>query len=161
VVADPAAPSKPNVLAITSTANKGSTYNLALAQGTSYQDLDLTVKVRANTGEIDQGGGPIWRAKDGDNYYICRWNPLEDNFRVYKVVNGKRQQLASAETDVAADAWHTLRITMRGAHIECYLDGQKLLEGDDGTIPGPGMIGLWTKADAATAFDDLLVTATQ
>lgn len=155
VVADPSAPSRPNVLAITETKNRGGTYNLALAGDTSFRDLDLTLKVKANTGQEDQGGGPLWRAKDADNYYICRFNPLESNFRLYKVVGGKRQQLATADVETKAGQWHTIRVVMKGDHIECHLDGRKLLETNDGTLPERGMIGLWTKADAATAFDDL------
>ncbi|GMV98407.1 MAG: hypothetical protein HRF43_06085, partial [Phycisphaerae bacterium] len=157
VVADPSAPSPPNVLAITETRNTGGTYNLAILEDTAFADLDLSVKVRAGGGKEDQGGGPIWRCRDAGNYYICRWNPLENNFRVYKVIDGRRRQLATADTDAAADAWHTIRVTMRGRHIACYLDGAKLLEADDDALASAGKVGLWTKADAASAFDDLVV----
>ncbi len=155
IKADPAAASPPNVLALTQTKNKGSTYNLAIFTKPQFRDLDLTVKVRADTGEEDQGGGPIWRCRDANNYYICRVNPLEANFRVYRVVDGKRTQLATAETDAAAGVWHTIRVTMTGSQIACHLDGRKLLAASDETLPEAGRIGLWTKADAATSFDDL------
>ncbi len=106
------------------------TFNVTLIEDTRYKDLDLSVRVKANTGEIDQGGGLIWRAKDKDNYYVARYNPLEDNLRVYKVENGKRTQLDHA--DAPGDRkWHTLRITMTDREITGYLDGKKLLVADE------------------------------
>jgi hypothetical protein len=134
--------------------NENPVYNVALATGTSYKDVDLSVKVKAVAGEIDQGGGLVWRAKDKSNYYIARFNPLEDNYRVYKVEAGKRTQFASAKAP-NDQKWHTLRVTMAGSKIACYLDGEKLLEADDATFPGAGRIGLWSKADAQSYFDDL------
>lgn len=131
-------------------------YNLALVDGTSYKDLDLSVRVKANSGEIDQGGGLVWRAKDKENYYIARFNPLEENFRVYKVEAGKRTQLDHADAPRDAN-WHTLRITMKGREITGYLDGKKLLVAEDSTFPAAGRIGLWSKADACSYFDDLTV----
>jgi hypothetical protein len=155
VAADDTAPSRPSVLAQMAK-NSGGTYNVALLDGTSYQDLDLTVAMKAVAGEEDQGGGPVWRAKDKENYYIARYNPLENNYRVYKTVNGRRQQLGTA--DVKGDlAWHTLRIVMNGDHIECYLDGTKYLDVRDATFGEAGKIGLWTKADAQTHFDNVEV----
>lgn len=142
---------------VTQTDNSGGTFNLAIAQEAVYGDLDLTVRVRPDRGEEDQGGGPVWRCIDENNYYVCRFNPLESNFRVYKVVQGKRSQLDSARTDAPAGEWSTLRVTMEGPEIRCYLDGELLLEVSDTTFPGAGLAGLWTKADAATTFDDLEV----
>jgi hypothetical protein len=129
-------------------------FNVALAQGTSARDLDLSVRLRAVEGRDDQGGGLVWRARDARNYYIARVNPLEDNFRVYKVVAGKRTQLRSADVP-RSPGWHTVRIRMRGDHITCDLDGKTLLDVRDATFPGAGMVGLWSKADARTQFDDL------
>ncbi|HEV3021082.1 MAG TPA: family 16 glycoside hydrolase [Pirellulales bacterium] len=129
-------------------------FNVVLASDTKASDVDLSVRFHALAGNDDQGGGLIWRARDKDNYYIARYNPLEDNFRVYYVKEGKRTQLKSADT-AHTDGWHTLRVTMRGGHIECYYDGKKYLEADDDTFTDAGMIGLWSKADAQTDFDDL------
>lgn len=134
-------------------------FNVALAQDAQFADLGLTVSIQAVDGKIDQGGGPIWRARDGENYYICRYNPLEDNIRVYKVVAGKRTQLGSADLKISHTAWHSIGVRMKGDHIECFLDGQKYLDVHDKTFPGPGMVGLWTKADARTRFDDLVVVS--
>jgi hypothetical protein len=156
VAADDTAPSKPNVLAQTAE-GPSRQFNVALASETSFKDLDLSVKLKAAGGKIDQGGGPVWRAKDAQNYYVCRWNPLEDNFRLYKVIDGKRTQLATA--DLKAEAgWRTLRVVMKGDAIECHLDGKKLLEAKDDALKDAGKVGLWTKADAATNFDDLAVS---
>ena len=156
VAADDTAPSKPNVLA-QSAEGPGSQFNIALAGDTAFKDLDLTVRMKAVAGKADQGGGPVWRAKDAKNYYVCRWNPLEDNFRLYKVVDGKRTQLANADLK-AEPGWRTIRVTMRGEQIECYLDGKKVVEAKDDTFKDAGKVGLWTKADAATNFDDLTVS---
>jgi hypothetical protein len=134
--------------------NTNRVYNLALVEGTDYKDVDVSVRVKAKAGKIDQGGGIVWRAKDKDNYYIARYNPLEDNLRVYKVENGKRTQLDHADAPGDLD-WHTLRITMRGREIIGWLDGKKLLVAEDSTFPDAGRIGLWSKADAQSYFDDL------
>lgn len=131
-------------------------FNVALVDGTDYKDLDLSVEFKSVAGEVDQGGGLVWRARDAKNYYIARYNPLENNFRVYKVADSVRTQFASADIP-RADGWHTLRVTMQGDHVECYYDGKKYLDLRDATFPGPGRIGLWTKADAQTLFDNLTV----
>jgi hypothetical protein len=156
VFAAPSAPTPPNVLNV-QTENANATYNMVLAQGTSFADLDLRVDIRGNTGKLDQGGGLIWRAKDENNYYICRINPLEPNYRVYKVENGKRTQLQSADVKTETGQWYTLRAVMVGNHITCYLDDQKLLDVKDDTFKEAGMVGLWTKADAGSSFDNLIV----
>jgi hypothetical protein len=155
VTVDASAPSGERVLALTETLNERRTFNLAIADETRFADLDLSVRVKGVKGEIDQGGGPIWRCQDENNYYICRVNPLENNYRVYKVIDGKRKQLDSADVELEAGRWYTLRVTMTGSHITCYLDGRELLHAEDNTLAEPGMIGFWTKADAVTSFDDL------
>jgi hypothetical protein len=134
--------------------NSNSTFNLVLVSDSRAKDLDVSVKMRAHAGDTDQGGGLVWRAQDKKNYYLARYNPLEDNFRLYKVANGKREMFKNADINAEA-GWHTLRVTMKGAHIECFMDGKKHLEFDDGTFPEAGMVGLWSKADAQSHFDDL------
>ncbi|MHC4786747.1 MAG: family 16 glycoside hydrolase, partial [Planctomycetota bacterium] len=124
---------------------------------TSFRDLDLTVRVKAVSGTEDQGGGPIWRCRDRNNYYICRFNPLEGNFRVYVVIDGRRQQLASDRVELTAGRWYKIRVRMEGGDITCWLDGEELLYASDNTFERAGKVGLWTKADAVTSFDDLTV----
>jgi 3-keto-disaccharide hydrolase len=153
VVADNGAPSKPNVIAQTAKSS-GPTFNVTLIENTNYKDVDLSVSMKAVAGATDQGGGLIWRARDARNYYIARFNPLENNYRVYKVQNGIRTQFQNADIRAAA-GWHTLRITMTGDHIECYFDGMKYLDVHDSTFKEGGKIGLWTKSDAQSYFDDL------
>ncbi|MEQ8281104.1 MAG: hypothetical protein RMA76_05040 [Deltaproteobacteria bacterium] len=135
--------------------NRSPVFNVALVEASSHADVDISVRLRAREGRIDQGGGVVWRATDARNYYIARYNPLEDNFRVYTVKDGRRRQIGTADVRVDHGAWHTLRCTMRGDHIECFLDGEKHIDVHDGTFTGAGKVGLWTKADARTEFDDL------
>lgn len=155
VFADSTAPSQPNALAQLAK-NSGSTFNVTLVNGTLYKDLELSVKMKAIAGKEDRGGGLVWRAKDSKNYYVARFNPLEDNYRLYKVDKGKRSLLKSGDVK-QNDGWHTLKITMKGDFIQCYYDGQKVLEAKDSTFQSAGQIGLWTKADAQSYFDDLTV----
>lgn len=156
VATDPAAPSQSNVLNV-KTENDNATYNLAIVENISAKDVDLSVRVRGNSGKEDQGGGLIWRCKDENNYYICRINPLEPNYRVYKVEDGKRKQLQSVEVKTETGKWYTVRAVMIGGHIQCYLDGKKMLDIQDDTFKDAGKIGLWTKADACSSFDDLVL----
>jgi hypothetical protein len=158
VAEDQDAPSKPNVLALVDTRGSfGGTFNLCWTDGVRFTDGVIAVKVRADTGREDQGGGPIWRARDKDNYYIARWNPLEGNFRLYSVKDGARKMLETATVEADPTGWHTISIEHRGDEIVCSLDGEELLRARDATFPGPGGVGLWTKADAATSFDDLSI----
>jgi hypothetical protein len=133
----------------------GPAFNVTLIDGTNAKDVGLTVKLKAVEGKSDQGGGLVWRAKDAKNYYIARYNHLEDNYRVYKVVNGRRSQPFQNADIKHHDGWTTLRVTMRGDHIVCYLDGKKYLDVRDSTFPEAGKIGLWSKADARSQFDEL------
>ena len=120
----------------------------------------MLFRSKAVKGQKDQGGGLVWRYKDNNNYYIARMNPLEDNFRVYKVVAGKRTQLATQEDlKVPVGEWHRIKIEQEGDHIECCLDGKKYLDAKDSTFMEAGKIGLWSKADAQSHFDDLRVSA--
>jgi hypothetical protein len=143
------------VLAQTSDQGPNRFFNLCVADSASFTDIDLTVAFKAMAGKLDQGGGPVWRYKDADNYYIARMNPLEDNYRVYKVVAGKRTQLGSADVKVPAGEWHTLRVVHKTDHIQCYLDGKLYLDVKDDMFKDAGKIGLWTKADAQTYFANL------
>lgn len=158
VAADEFAPSRPNVLKVETAADDG-TYNLMIAENTSFKDLFLRVRVKADGGKVDQGGGLIWRCKDENNYYICRINPLERNFRVYKVEGGKRTQLAGEALETKTGQWYEVWAVMIGDRIECYADGRKVLEATDDTFKDAGMVGLWTKADASSSFDYMAVYA--
>ena len=156
VAEDKSAPNGPKVLAQTA-AGPSSLFNLCVADKARFADLDLSVSFKAVAGKKDQGGGPCWRYQDADNYYVVRMNPLEDNFRLYKVVAGKRIELASADIAVAEGKWHTIRVVHKGNRIQCYLNGKLHLDAKDDTFKEAGKIGLWTKADAQTYFDDFVI----
>jgi hypothetical protein len=154
VIKDQAAPSGSQAIAITSNNNSGQTYNLLMAEGTNFKDLKIEVGVKSMTGKEDQGGGIIWRAKDANNYYITRWNPLEKNIRLYYVKDSKRKQLASADIETDPSVWHEIDLEHVGSEIEVQFDEETVIEFNDDTFGEAGMVGMWTKADAATAFDD-------
>jgi hypothetical protein len=157
VLDDATAPGR-KVLAQTSDQGPNRLFNLCLAEKTSFADLDLSVEFKPMAGKLDQGGGAVWRCRDANNYYLARMNPLETNFRLYKVVGGKRTQLATVDVKAPAGKWYTLRIVHQGRQIRCYLDGKPYLDVQDDTFPSAGKIGLWTKADAQTYFANLRVT---
>jgi len=156
--ADKHAVSAPNVLAMTKENHESEDrFNLYWSETPRLADVRIAVAVRADDGYIDQGGGPIWRVQDENNYYVCRINPLEANYRVYVVKNGVRKQLGTARVDIAKGLWHRLEVEHLGNKITCSLDGKKHLEVTDGTFESAGGVGLWTKADALTSFDELVV----
>jgi hypothetical protein len=134
--------------------NADSVFNVVLRTDVLYDDLDVSVRLKAIKGTVDQGGGIVWRAKNTRTYYVARFNPLEDSFRVYKVVDGKRFQLGSMKA-AGDNEWHTLQVAMKGTKITCELDGKIRLEAEDSSIRGFGRIGLWSKSDAETRFDNL------
>jgi hypothetical protein len=157
VVRDESAPTKSGLALAQTAASPKSMFNLCVVENARYQDVLVRVAFKALRGKEDQGGGIVWRYQDADNYYVARANPLEDNFRLYKVVNGKRIQLATADVEIPSKTWQLLTIRHVGDQIECSLNGKKLLEAKDNAIPAAGRVGLWTKADAQTHFDALLV----
>jgi len=158
VMADPSAPSKPNVVAQTSTDTTDYRFPLLIADEGSFKDLVLSVSFKAVSGEVDRAGGLVFRLKDANNYYIVRANALEDDYRLYHVVAGNRRQFAGANFKVTAGEWHELRVEAVGNKIVCYYDGAKKIEATDDTFKDAGKVGLWTKADSVTYFDDLRVT---
>ncbi len=160
VVADPTAPSRPNVLAQVSKEHTGSHFSVVVADGPEFKDVEITVREKGVAGQEDQGGGPVWRYQDIKNYYIARHNNLETNYRVYRVVDGRRIQLGSADLKAPTGSWHELKVTMKGNHIQCFFDGRKHVDVRDDTFVKPGKVGLWTKADAQTYFDDVIVKGT-
>jgi hypothetical protein len=157
LVADDSAPTSRGVALAQTAASPKSMFNLCVVEQPQFKDLEVKVDFKAMQGKEDQGGGIAWRYQDADNYYVVRANPLEDNFRLYKVIQGKRIQLAAAENlDIPAKKWHTIQVKHVGDKIECSLNGKKLLEAKDGAIAAAGRVGLWTKADAQTHFDMLM-----
>jgi hypothetical protein len=145
------------VLAQTSTEGGKRFFNVCVADEPILVDLEISVAIKPIGGKSDQGGGPIWRYQDANNYYVARWNPLEDNFRLYQVVNGHRTQMDHADLKASTDQWHTIRMTQQGRRIYGYFDGQKLLEAEDDAIKTAGQVGVWSKSDAVSYFKDITV----
>jgi hypothetical protein len=129
-------------------------YKVVLVQGTTATDLDLRVSFLPISGKADMGGGLIWRAADDRNYYLARANPLEQNIRVYRVVNGIRHLLQNFDQTIDVRQWHTLRVTHQGCRVNIFYDDKQVFDLCEKTFHA-GMIGLWTKSDAVTYFDDL------
>ena len=147
---DATAPSKPNVLKQSGEA----TYPVCLKNETRLKDGFVEVKFKPISGKEDQAGGVIWRAKDSDNYYVARANALEDNVTIYHTVKGKRTEKKRTSMKVASNEWHKLRVDFSGNHFTVTCDGKKAIEWDDQTFTEAGMVGVWTKADSVTLFDD-------
>jgi len=147
---DASAPSKPNVLK-----QSGSgTFPWCVRHKTSIEDGFVEVKFKALAGTEDRAGGVVWRWKDGDNYYVARANALENNVSLYYTEAGRRRTLKYADAPVPVNTWHTLRVEFSARHIRVALNGKTYIEFDDHHVTGPGAVGMWTKADSVTAFDD-------
>jgi hypothetical protein len=159
VVADNTAPSKKGYVLAQTARSPDRVFNLCVVQDSRFKDGEISVAFKAIRGENDQGGGIVWRYADANNYYIARMNPLENNYRVYKVVAGDRKELKRKEgLSVKVGEWHTLKVKQDGNHIECFLDGKKMLDAKDNTFKRAGKVGLWTKSDAQTHFDHFRVS---
>ncbi len=159
VIPDPSAPTRPNVVAQNSADPTDSRLVLLVANQGSFKDLRLSVKFKTVSGEVDRAAGLAFRLKDANNYYVLRVNTLEDNCRLYRVVAGKKRPFAGANFEVGTGEWHELTVECVGNKIICYYDGKKKIEATDDTFADAGKVGLWTKADSVTYFDDLTITA--
>jgi hypothetical protein len=158
IVEDKTAPGKTGYALAQTAESPNAMFNLCIAEDTNFKDVEVKIAFKANKGANDQGGGIVWRYQDANNYYVARMNPLEDNYRLYHVVAGKRTQFGGVEgVKVPTGEWHTLMIKQVGDSIECYLDGKKQIEANDSTITKAGKIGLWSKADAQSSFDAVQV----
>ncbi|MBI2685552.1 MAG: DUF1080 domain-containing protein [Acidobacteria bacterium] len=166
ILPDASAPSKPNVLAQTSTDSTGGRFPFAIYNGAMVRDGSVSVRFKAVSGRVDQAAGIIWRFRDADNYYIVRANALEDNVVLYKVEKGERISLApknmpsrtyGVKHTVPKQRWNALKVEFKGTSFSVYFDGQKIMEVEDSTFSQAGKTGLWTKADSVTYFDDFQV----
>jgi hypothetical protein len=140
---------------------------MAIFQAVSAANLDLSVQLKPVSGSEDQAGGLVWRYQDSNNYYVVRANALEGNVVLYKVQNGRRTDLAvkgegrtyGKKAAVPSGRWSDLRVVATGPRFEVFWNGTKLFEVEDTTFPQAGTVGVWTKADSVTAFDNLVVSA--
>jgi hypothetical protein len=152
------APSQFKVLAQEDTDRTGGRFPIAVADSPVYQDLSLSVRCKAVSGRVDQACGIVWRYRDENHYYIARANALEDNVRLYYVERGRRREIKGWNGRVSAGVWHELRADMRGDRIEVYFNGSRVIEARDSRFASSGRVGVWTKADSHTLFDDLTVS---
>jgi len=150
VIQDTTAPSGPNVLKQSGVA----TYPVCLRDDSSVKDGFVEVKFKPLSGKEDQAGGIVWRAKDANNYYIARANALEGNVTIYHTINGRRVEKKRTSMKVASNEWHNLRVDFQGGHFTVTFDGKKAFDWDDDTFKDAGKVGVWTKADSVTLFDD-------
>jgi hypothetical protein len=150
VEADSTAPSKPNVL---KQSGQG-TFPWCAKKDVSFADGSVEVKFKPMEGREDRAGGVVWRFKDGENYYVSRANALENNVSLYHTTRGSRHTIKYVDAPVAANQWHTLRVEFAGKRIRVSLDGKQYIDLEDDHISGAGAVGVWTKADSVTAFDD-------
>jgi hypothetical protein len=162
---DPAAPSAPNVLAQTDADPVSYRFPLCVYEGFAARDIDISVKYKPVSGQEDRAAGIVWRYQDHNNYYIVRANGIENNVVLYKVEKGRRTDLPlvgkgrtyGAKATIPSGEWGTLRVVAKGSRFEVYSNGVKLFEVEDTTFPMAGKVGLWTKADSVTLFDDLTI----
>ncbi len=151
----PDAPSPPNVLAQVDSDRTDYRFPVAAAPSPTFTDGSVSVKCKPVSGRVDRACGIVFRYRDENNYYLTRANALEDNVRFYYVKNGRRIQLANWSGKVTSGVWHELRAEFQGDQVEVYWDGTKRIDAHDHTFSGPGRVGVWTKADSYTLFDDL------
>src|SRR5438874_13007216 len=147
---DESAPSKPNVLKQSGAA----TFPVCIKNDTNFTDGFVEVKFKPVAGKEDQAGGVIWRVRDANNYYVARANALEDNVTIYHTINGKRVAFKNINTKVMSGVWHTLRVDFAGNKFSVTFDGNQVIDATDESFANAGKVGVWTKADSVTEFDN-------
>ena len=158
VVAD-ASVASGRVLAQTSTDGTDHRFPLAIYQGQSPLNGEVSVRFKAVSGRVDRAGGIAIRLRDADNYYVVRANALEDNVNFYRVVKGDRREIKGASVKVPSDVWHTLALRTENEQFTVSFNGKMLFTVSDRILPGAGKVALWTKADSVTRFDRLVIGA--
>jgi hypothetical protein len=154
-------------LAQTNADSTNARFPVAVVSDISTADVDVAVRFRPVSGRVDQAAGLVWRYQDEDNYYLVRANALEHNVVLYKVERGRRTDLPlkgagrtyGKAAKVPAGQWSTLRVVATGPRFEVSLNGVTLYEVEDATFAAAGRVGVWTKADSITDFDDLTIVA--
>lgn len=153
------APSAPNVLTQVDADPTDNRFPVAVVEGSSFKDVRLSVSCKSVSGAVDQACGLVFRFKDPNNYYVVRANALEDNVRLYSVKGGSRTQFASWSGKVATKVWHKLTVEAKGDRFVVTFDGKQILDERDSTFTDAGKVGVWTKADSITQFDELSASA--
>lgn len=159
---DATSPAGPNVLAQISNDRTFGRHPLAIYEDSHFTDGEIRVRFKPISGRVDQAGGLVWRYRDENNYYVVRANALENNVVLYKVENGRRASLApvgrggdyGVKHTVPTQRWSTLGVAFAGSRFTVFFNNEKLFEVEDTTFSEGGNVGLWTKADSVTYFDE-------
>ena len=150
-------PSGKRVLAQTDADPTDYRFPVAVVNEPVLKDLKVAVQCKPVSGQVDQAAGIVFRFQDENNYYVTRANALENNVRLYRVANGRREQLAGWDGLVKTGVWHAYAVEVQGNRFQVFWDGQKVIDARDDTFSQPGKVGVWTKADSITDFDDLKI----
>jgi hypothetical protein len=159
VKAEAGAPSGANVLAQVDPDNTNSRFPVAVLNDPILKDVRVSVRCKPVSGKVDQACGLVARYRDENNYFITRANALEDNIRLYTVRDGKRTEIASHDIEVSPNVWYDYRLDVKGDHLQVFWNGERVLDHHDGTFTEAGHVGVWTKADSITHFDNLQIEA--
>jgi hypothetical protein len=154
---DGSAPTQPYVLAQVSTDPTGNRFPLAILDSVKFHDGDVSVRLKPVAGSQSQAGGVVFRYIDANNYYLARANAIQENVALFRVENGERTQISVARHDLPLNAWRILKVSVRGARLQVYVDHRRILQAWDATFSGSGKVGLWTVGDSVTYFDDFRV----
>ena len=157
VLQDTTAPTQPYVLAQVSNEPTEDRYPLAILEGVTLRDGDVSVRIKPVSGREDQGGGLVWRYRDPNNYYLVRANAMNKTVTVFRVVNGHRTALPSVKHEIAPNTWSILKVSARGNRFQVYVDHRRVIDGQDAALTAPGKVGLCTIADSVMYFDDFRV----
>lgn len=150
---DASSPAGDHVLAQVDADDTDYRFPVAVADAPVLKDLRVEVRCKQVSGRTDQACGLVFRYRDENNYYVARANALEDNVRLYHVVNGKRRQFAGWDGKVASQSWHVLAVEARGDRFQVFFGGKPVIDARDDTFKDAGKVGVWTKADSVTHFD--------
>ena len=155
VVVDDASAASKRAIEQSNTDRTDYRFPLAIHQPTTAKNVEVALRFKPVSGKVDQAGGIAVRLASPDDYYLVRANALEDNVRFYRIVKGRRQQLATANIKVSSGEWHTLGIKAEGDRFTVAFDGKQLHSTTDKTFPAAGRVALWTKSDSVTRFDQI------
>lgn len=167
IVRDPSAPSPPFAFGQTSKDRTAGRFPLAVWNGASIRNGEVSVAFKTVSGTVDQAAGIVWRYQDPNNYYIVRANSLESNIVLYKVENGVRLSIPplgipsrsyGVKHAIPNGRWCTLRVVFNGSRFSVFFNGERVFETEDASMTKAGKTGLWTKADSVAYFDDFSVT---
>jgi hypothetical protein len=134
-------------------------YPIAVYKGIdNFENGEISVRFQMVGGALDRCAGILFDVKPNGDYLTVRYNGTEDNVVLWTFNNGVRKFVNRAPTLVPLElgTWHTLRISVHGTSLKSWLDDKPM---HDYTLPAPasGKVGVWSKTDSMTEFDDFVV----